>query len=565
MLAAPAIGLDPAPGAAEHVAAAGDDDGSALDHGQATGTHRAGLAGERSRAAGRPGRGWLGRIAAPWRAPWPVGRLWGFWAATRLLLLALVWAGHPLGAQQGVLGDVRLYAGWGTAFLHGHGLPVGDQKWQYPPGAILVFAIPALAQVLVRLPYRAGFPLFMLAVDAAVTAALGRARGPAAGSLPAGPANSRTSGDPAEKPAPGHREPPGPGARVWLVGTTLLGPVTLARFDLVPAACAVAGLLLIVPAGRRAAGRRAAGVAGPRFGAAGFAAAVGVLVKAWPAFLLIALGRSALAGEAPVGASPWRRLWSRPLVRAAVGAAAAALVTGLLLVAAGAGGDLLGFLGAQRARGLQLEAVPATVFVVIRMFGVGETAHYEYGSLQFGDPAARTVATACSLVEIAVVAVVASRWWLTRPGPAPARGLALTTGDRLLALLLVVLVTSRVLSPQYLVWVLAVAAAVVALGATEPPDGDLVADPAEARRGADRRAALAMLLVVAAISQVIYPWRYNDIIEGRPVTSLVLVARNILLLAACWRAVRVIAWRPAGRRPAGRARTDPAAASDPPG
>jgi len=300
-----------------------------------------------------------------------------------------VWAGHPLGAQQGVLGDVRLYAGWGRAFTHGYGLPVGDQKWQYPPGAVLVFAVPALAQVLVRLPYRVGFPLFMLAVDAAVTAALARVRGSAAGSLPAAPANSRTSGDPAENPAPGHREPPGPGARVWLVGSTLLGPVTLARFDLVPAACAVAGLLLLVPAGRRP-----AAVTGPRFGWAGFAAAVGVLVKAWPAFLLIALGRSALVGEAPVGASPWRRLWSRPLVQAAVGAAAATLVTGLLLVAGGAGGDLLGFLGAQRARGLQLEAVPATVFVVIRMFGVGETAHYEYGSLQFGDPAARTVATA---------------------------------------------------------------------------------------------------------------------------------------------------------------------------
>ncbi|WP_307873510.1 MULTISPECIES: hypothetical protein [unclassified Frankia] len=518
------------------------------------------MAEDRSGPAGRPGASRLGRAATRWRAPWSATRLWGFWAVTRLLLLALVWAGHPLGAQQGVLGDVRLYDGWGTAFIHGHGLPVGDQKWQYPPGAVLVFAVPALARALVLLPYRVGFPLLMLAVDAGVTAALARARRPEVGGLPAGSPRSRLPADPAVTPGPAL---PGPGARVWLVGTTLLGPVTLARFDLVPAACAVAGLLLLVPARRGA-----AGISGPRCGRAGFAAAVGALVKAWPAFLLIALGRAALVPQvspgAPVGSSIWRRLWGRPLVRAGAGAVGAALVVGLLLVAAGAGGDLFGFLGAQRARGLQLEAVPATVFVVIRMFGVGETAHYEYGSLQFGDPAARTVATACSLVEIAVVAVVALRWWLARPDPAPARGAEVTTGDRLLALLLVVLVTSRVLSPQYLVWVLAVVAAVVALGATEPPDGDLAADPAEARRAADRRAVLALLLAVAAVSQVIYPWRYNDIIEGRPVTSLVLVARNVLLLAACWRAVRVIAWRPAGRRRRGRPRTDAAAPSDPP-
>jgi hypothetical protein len=511
-----------------------------------------------SGSAEPPGPGRLGRVVAAWRAPWSDSRLWGFWAVSRLVLLALVWAGHPLGAQQGVLGDVRLYAGWGTSFIHGHGLPVGDEKWQYPPGAVLVFAVPAVAQALLRLPYRVGFPLLMLIVDALVTATLTRARGSTADERVAPSA----SADPTATWGRSGRRPPGPGARIWVVGTVLLGPVTLARFDLVSAACAVAGLLLLTTRGRGSTEG-----AGPRYGGAGLVTALGVLVKAWPAFLLVALGRSALVSEVPAGsaatpgvraapdprASGRRRLWRRPLARVAAGAVVATLAVGLSLVAAGAGGDLLGFVGAQRARGLQLEAVPATVFVVIRMFGAGETARYEYGSLQFGDAAARAVATACSIVEIVIVAVVAVCWWLGRPGPVPARGLAVTVGDRLLALLLVVLVTSRVLSPQYLIWVLAVASTLVALGAVEAPDG--AADPAEVRRGADRRAVLVLLLAVVAISQVIYPWRYNDIIEGRPVTSLLLVARNMLLLAACWRAVRVIASRPAARRPRRRGRT----------
>ena len=533
-----------------------------------------------------------------------------------------MWAGHALGAQQGVLGDIRLYGGWGTAFVHGQGLPVDDEKWQYPPGAILVFAVPALARVLVGLSYRVGFPLFMLAVDAAVTAALARTgrpptdppTGPGTGSPrsggapvahPTGLAPSRPPLDRGFGPAvvvtePVSRPPEGTaadhgdglspavaaagargrawvrgrrsqgsgdggtwgsGARVWLVGTTLLGPVTLARFDLVPTACALVGLLLLASRGRR-------GQAGLRYGWAGFAAAVGALIKAWPAFLLISLGRPVLAssgrppggplggaalassGRASGGPLGWRRLWGRPVVRAIAGAGAAVLITGLILVAARAGGDLLGFVGAQRSRGLQLEAVPATVFVVVRMFGDGETARYEYGSLQFGDSAARAVATACSLVEIVIIAVATLWWWL---GPAPSRGTAAhqasTAGDRLLALLLIVLVTSRVLSPQYLIWVLGVVAGLVAVRAAgSAPDG-LVADPAEARRQADRRAVLVLLLVAAAVSQVIYPWRYNDVIQGRPVTSVLLVARNALLLAACWRAVRISAWRPAPRAP----------------
>jgi hypothetical protein len=424
-----------------------------------------------------------------------------------------------LGAQQGVLGDVLLYDGWGTAFVHGHGLPVGDQKWQYPPGAVLVFAVPAVVHTLVRVPYRVGFPLFMACVDALVTAALARA--------------GRSPGD----------DRPGRGARAWVLGTALLGPVTLARFDLIPAACALAALLLL--AGR-------AGDQTPRFGRAGCATALGILAKAWPAFLLVALGRQGLV---PRG---------RPLVRAAAGAGVAVLAVGLVLVAAGAGGDLLGFLGAQRARGLQLEAVPATPFVVIRMFGAGETARYEYGSLQFGDATARTVATACSAVEIVLVAAAAARWWLARPRrPAGERavgtaeteasavtgagGLAVTVGDRLSALVLVVLVTSRVLSPQYLIWVLAVAAALAALEAAAPAGGP-TGGPAAARRRADRHAALVLLVAAALVSQVIYPWRYNDVIEGRPVTSVVLIARNVLLLAACWRSLRVLAPGPRASR-----------------
>jgi hypothetical protein len=455
--------------------------------------------------------------------------MWVFWAGTRTVLLALVWVGHALGAQQGVLGDVRLYGGWGTAFVHGHGLPVGDEKWQYPPVAILVFAVPAAVHSATGLLYRIGFPLFMLLLDAAVTAVLARVGG-----------SGRW---------------PGPGARVWLVGTAALGPVILARFDLVPAASVLLGLLAL---------------GGARYGRAGAAAAAGALVKVWPAFLLIAAGRSGSWAPGPASGrpGPLGRLGRLGRVGWLAAGALAAAVAGFALVAVGARGHLLGFLGAQQARGLQLEAVPATGFVVIRMFGAGETARYEYGSLQFGDPAARTVATVCSLAELVLVAAAALRWWLPWPprfaragaglrrtgedpssrpagaggGAAGGRAEAVAAGDRLLALLLVVLVTSRVLSPQYLIWVLAVVATLVTLGAATPP---AAASPGGGELALRRRRVVVLLLVVTLVSQLIYPWRYNDVIQGRVVMSLVLVARNLLLLVTCWQAILVAAARPA--------------------
>ncbi|WP_203030153.1 glycosyltransferase 87 family protein, partial [Frankia nepalensis] len=503
----------------------------------------AGEAGEARREAGgadRAGaeaagaRGWRARIIARAGRPWSAEGLWGFWAVSRAVLLVLALYVHPLGAQHGVDGDLELYAGWGDAFVHGRGLPSGDDTWQYPPGAALVFAVPAAVHALVGLPYRVGFPLFMLALDAAVTAALAR-RG-----------SSRRQ-DPSDPERVGTRA----GARVWLLGTTALGPVTLARFDLVPAACVVAGLLAL---GARAdPGRAPSGGEGtrrgPRYGRAGLAAAAGAMVKVWPAFLLVACGRPAAgpSGLRPAGGPTARaRPPLPPLARLAAGALAAAAVVVVLLAAAGATGDLLGFLRAQQARGLQLEAVPATVFVVARMFGAGQSARYSYGSSQFDEPAARAIATACSLVEVGAVAVAVLVWW-ARPRAADGARVS----DRLLALLLVVLVTSRVLSPQYLIWALAVAAAGVALrerAVDRPGDAPLAAAPA-ARPGAGRsgshRGTLVLLLVAAVISQVVYPWRYNDVIQGRVVASLLLVARNLLLLAACWRAVRLIAPRPA--------------------
>ncbi len=452
---------------------------------------------------------------APGTARSAARRLAAAWLVTRVVLVVGVLTGQTFGAQQTVQGDLRIYAAWAHQLGHGGGLPIGDERWQYPPAAAVAFVLPELAHSLLVAPYRVAFVALMILVDAVVTARLAR-----------------------------HDR----GAAVfWVAGITALGPVALARFDLLPAAAAL-GAVLAVAAGRP--------------GRAGFAIGVGALLKVWPGLLLVALPR-------PVGRGPGRgpgpdpdpdqgQGWSfAALARVAGGLVIAVAALAVVAALTGWWRDVFGFVGAQRARGLQVEAVAATPFVLAHMAG-GPAPTYSYGSLQFDSSAARAVATACSGAEAVVIAAAAVWWWLrARPRadgsaePDEPAAVGAILAARSLALVTVVVVTARVLSPQYLVWLLALAAAGLAVSPRPAPapgeslgrTGRLIRGGGPAAR--DRRLVVG-LLAVALLSQVIYPWRYNDVIQGRIVLSVLLVVRNAGLLMVCWWAVRAAA----GPRPA---------------
>ncbi|WP_416220303.1 hypothetical protein [Frankia sp. Cas4] len=481
-------------------------------------------------------RRWVDRVRQ-WLEPWTGRRIWAFWLVTRVALVVLAITAKVLGAQHGVLGDVRLYDQWGGGLLHGRGLPVGDDRWQYPPAAAIVLVVPSVLEAATGFPYDVGFFLLILAADAAITAILARRSVSA--------------------------------ARFWLVGICALGPVSVARFDMVPAVLAVvavAGLGGPAAPGLTASGPAASGPAasgpnqhsGGRWGRVGLAVGLGTAVKVWPVLLLLALGgpgsgirwagrlRGPLHGRlrrCSGGRSgrPAVSLAQAALVRMAAGLVGAVALVAVVLFVAGWWRDAFGFLGAQKDRGLQVEAVSATPFVLAHMVGLHAGPSYAWGALQFGSKLAQLVATICSFVEVVVVLAAAARWWLPRwsrslegsRAAAESRA-AIHPADRMLALLLVVLVTSRVLSPQYLVWVLAVAAC------RPHSSGQTVA--AAARCVVDRRRRVTIgLLVTCLLSLVVYPIRYEDVIQGRVVASLLLVVRNGLLLIVCWEAVRA-AW-----------------------
>lgn len=286
--------------------------------------------------------------------------------------------------------------------LSGGQLP-GGHAWQYPPGAAFAILLPRVGPW----SYGVTFVALMLLFDLAglgLLCLLARRR------------DNWT------------------GVWVWLIAMPFIGVFSVLRFDLVPTTIAIFALVVIH--------RR------PQwFGAL---AGIGAAVKLWPIVLLF--------GE-------WDR---RRLGRAILVAAVAAAV--VVISAALAFGDPFGALGAQGGRGLQEEAVATAPWQLGEIItGVPFHRSLEFGAWQIDTPAAAALAAGLEALSLGVIAAAALWWWL--------RARAIGRGDRQLGgadvsrdfvftIVLLLVVTSRVLSPQYMVWLLGLAAVVLSAGTT---------------------------------------------------------------------------------------------------
>ncbi len=396
------------------------------------------------------GAAWNGR--GGW---WPPLIAWAVTRAVLLLALFGVWR-FP---GDDVRPDVAvIFHGWYEQLLTGR-FPVGDVSWQYPPAAAAAFLAPA---VLPFLPYAHAFYLLTCAADATVLAALLR--------------TSRRGGGLA-------------GPWLWVAGIAALGPLALARYDVMATAVAVAALLAV--------GRR------PRL--AGALAGVGALVKVWPVLVL--------AGTRPGRTT--RRVWAAAAVTAAgVGAAFLAFTRGSFA-----------FLAEQRDRGVEIESLGALPFHLARRFGLWHgTARLHYGSFEFLGPWVRTAAAVAMAVTAAAFCWLV--WWRVR---------ARTFGDAVLydaafAAVLVFVTTSRVISPQYMIWLLGL--------------GGLCLT----RRSTVQRLPIALVLAACVCTVLEFPIGFGPVVRSNLPGIAVLFARDGLLLVAtvcaCRRLRRSTAPRP---------------------
>ncbi|WP_157099487.1 glycosyltransferase family 87 protein [Microbispora sp. ATCC PTA-5024] len=266
------------------------------------------------------------------------------------------------------------------------------------------------------------------------------------------------------------------GLWAWTVGAALLGPLLISRYDLMVTLVAVLALTVSADPAVR-----------------GSLIGIGLIVKVWPVALLTGLRR-------------WRELLT------AGGSAVAVAVVGCV-VAALAMPHALDFLTAQQDRGLQIESLAATPFAFARAVGWWDGfTTYQHGAMEAvgaGVGTAETVSLVATPAALALMAV----WWL-RAAPS-----ALSYYDAALTTVLLLVLTSRVLSPQYLIWVLGVAAVALSVRRDRPGPG--------------QRPAAWLVLVSCLLTGVMYPWMEEDYSwKGDLPGTLVLVARNLVLLAA---------------------------------
>ncbi len=262
------------------------------------------------------------------------------------------------------------------------------------------------------------------------------------------------------------------------IAPLLLGSVVLSRFDLWPAAI-VAGALAALVSGRLRLGHLLLGL--------------GVTAKLYPAVLL------------PLGvAFVWRRAGRRE----------ALICLGLTLVVIAAvfapfvvlsPGGVWHSLSLQLRRPLQVESLGSALLLAgHHVFGLGVTAETSHGSQNLGGAAANGMAVASAVVQAALLIWI---WVSFARGAANREALVRSSAATLCAFI----AFGKVLSPQFLIWLIPIVPLV---------------------RGRRGLLASALLGVALVLTQIWFPFRYFrlalDFEEG---LSWLLLVRDLTLVA----------------------------------
>ena len=394
--------------------------------------------------------------------------LWGVFLAVHAVV---AWLGWVLPAQP--MGDVVLvYQPWSSAALGGGPVVGITESWVYPQLALVpmllaqLLAAPFTVALGQQAGYLIGWALLVTLCDLLGFAALvGRG----------GTRRRRVA------------------AWFWIGALLLLGPIAMYRIDAITVPVVVAGGLWLAHR--------------PRVGAA--LLTIGAWVKIWPGAVVVA----AIAAG--------RRSWQVLLSAASV----TIVIIGVLLML-GAGGNLLGFLGMQTGRGLQIEAVGATPFLWMVVAGAARIEYsYEILTFQITAPGADFVSALLTPLMVLVVAGILVVGALRARGGAawqrilPPLTLALVTG---------LMVTNKVGSPQFHTWLI------------PPVILWIVFDRARSRTAA------VLVLVLCTLTFAIYPLTYDQLLRAAALPMLLLTARNLLLVVLLVHAVHAVVRVPRG-------------------
>jgi hypothetical protein len=286
----------------------------------------------------------------------------------------------------------------------------------------------------------------------------------------------------------------------WMLYLVLLGPIALGRIDAITVPVALVAVMLIARY--------------PRWG--GALLAVGAWIKVWPAGLLLA----AFVALRDRGA----------VLAATVGTSMVVVAAGLALGGASA---LLTPITEQTGRGLQVEAPISTVWLWAAAAGEwAARVYYDQGILTWqviGDGSAQAAAAMTPLLALAVVVIAGLGLIAVRRGVDEVVLFPVLA----LAMVMALITVNKVGSPQFATWI----AVPVVLGLAWQRWG-----------GVSFRVPAVLALVIAALTQVVYPVLYANLLSLELGMLLVLTARNLLYIVLLGWAVGqlvMLCWRPA--------------------
>ena len=264
---------------------------------------------------------------------------------------------------------------------------------------------------------------------------------------------------------------------IWVATPLIMGPIVLGRYDVFPTACTVLALLVVSNDYAR-----------------GALWSLGTLLKLWPALGLLSVKRG----------QHYRVAFAFTLI--ALG--------GSLLLAQWWPASF-SFLRHERSRGLQVESVAALPLMIWNAGPGNVDAEFQYGSLEVLH--INTVPIALVMTAIAAVFYGLIALWHIQ-----GRLEAIPAGDIMLIVVLVAMISSRVLSPQYNLWLMGI---VAVCAFTPQPNFHRI---------------LAYVSLSALAAQLLFPVMYSSFRWGGIAGTLDQALRIYWLCAAavlCWRGI----------------------------
>ncbi|HEY7025100.1 MAG TPA: glycosyltransferase 87 family protein [Candidatus Limnocylindrales bacterium] len=271
-------------------------------------------------------------------------------------------------------------------------------------------------------------------------------------------------------------------AAAIFVGLALTAvPLVVWRFDILPAFLSAVALAIWV-AGRA--------------GWTGFALGVGAMAKIYPIFLGPVFALAAIA----------ERRYKQVVAIILGGAIAVGLILAFPVLVAGT--KAFSYVFYQENRGVEVEALPGAIAMFAHtFFRQPATVQEGFGAWQITSPVLTTLAAPTFLFNIALLAitVLACAYSFRRDVRNTGLVQPQTLVTYLFATVMVVILINKVLSPQYLIWLLPFMALL-----------------------SGRQSLL--LLVILVITVFIYPLNFASLLVMRPNPVVALNLRNVLLL-----------------------------------